>query len=492
MALMLFAGTVGKSAQFPLHVWLPDAMEGPTPVSAVIHAAAMVSAGVYMILRIFPLLAVASGPEGSPAVGYIIGLTGAFTALMAATIAVAQNDVKGVLAYSTISQLGFMVAAIGYGGYVPAAFHLITHGFFKALLFLASGSVIHGMEHGAHEVHDHHTDPQDMRHMGGLRKKMPITFWTFFIGGMALSGLPLITAGFWSKDEIFAEAWYLWTSNGEALPLILFGMLAFAALLTAFYTARQISMTFLGEPRSELAEHAHESNAFMTIPLIFLSVFALVAGWFGIPESFPVIGPMINNNYFHHFVGATLYKLMEELYALGLVNHPIETFPFSWVPLIVSLVVALGGLFLGWWIYGRKPLPVEDTDPLVAPLGPLYTFLNNKWYWDELYQKVFINPTVYLSENVVYELVDKGLIDGTLHLTARAFYGTGHYVKRFEEVVISDGVDSIKDGFLSFAKEVRQLQTGRVQEYALISALIATALIAVILLLNYGWFTQFF
>jgi hypothetical protein len=177
MTLLLFAGTVGKSSQWPLHVWLPDAMEGPTPVSAIIHAAAMVSAGVYLIVRIFPLIAVTI--EGNPTVGVVIAIIGAFTALMSATIAVAQNDVKGVLAYSTISQLGFMVAAIGIGAYVAGAFHLITHAFFKALLFLASGSVIHGMEHGALHVHDHHTDPQDMRHMGGLRQKMPRTFWTF-------------------------------------------------------------------------------------------------------------------------------------------------------------------------------------------------------------------------------------------------------------------------------------------------------------------------
>jgi NADH-quinone oxidoreductase subunit L len=194
MSLLIFTGTVGKSAQFPLHVWLPDAMEGPTPVSAVIHAAAMVSAGVYLILRIFPIIAISIG--GVVWVGWVIAGIGAFTALMAATIAVAQNDVKGVLAYSTISQLGFMVAAVGLGAYIAAAFHLITHAFFKALLFLASGSVIHGMEHGAEHVHDHHTDPQDMRNMGGLKDKMPITFWTFLIGGLALSGLPLITAGF--------------------------------------------------------------------------------------------------------------------------------------------------------------------------------------------------------------------------------------------------------------------------------------------------------
>ncbi|MEZ4515490.1 MAG: proton-conducting transporter membrane subunit [Chloroflexota bacterium] len=194
MTLMLFTGTVGKSAQWPLHVWLPDAMEGPTPVSAVIHAAAMVSAGIFMLLRIFLLIAVTI--EGNPTTGLVIAGIGAFTAIMAATIAVAQYDVKAVLAYSTISQLGYMVAAIGLGAYTAAAFHLITHAFFKALLFLASGSVIHGMEHGAIHEHDHHSDPQDMRNMGGLRHKMPITFWTFLIGGMSPSGLPPITAGF--------------------------------------------------------------------------------------------------------------------------------------------------------------------------------------------------------------------------------------------------------------------------------------------------------
>ncbi|MFL7837642.1 MAG: NADH-quinone oxidoreductase subunit L [Candidatus Promineifilaceae bacterium] len=492
MTLMLFAGTVGKSAQFPLHVWLPDAMEGPTPVSAVIHAAAMVSAGVYFLLRIFPLVAVASGPSGTDAVSFTIAGIGAFTALMAATIAIAQNDVKGVLAYSTISQLGFMVAAIGVGSYVAGAFHLITHGFFKALLFLASGSVIHGMEHGAHDVHDHHTDPQDMRNMGGLRKKLPITFWTFLIGGLALSGLPFITAGFWSKDEIFAEAWYLWDNDGFILALVVFVVLAIAAFLTAYYTARQISMTFLGKPRTPLAEHAHESNAFMTIPLILLAFFAVVAGWAGIPENFPVIGSMVNNHYVHHFVGSTIYKLMEELYALHLVKHPIENLPFNWEPLIASLVVALGGLFLGWWIYGRKPLETDQPDPVQRPLGPLYTFFNNKWYIDELYQRVFINPTTYLSEKVVYEAIDKKTIDGILHAIAKGFYGFGYYVKRFEEVVISGGVDWLKDGFLNISKEFRQLQTGRVQEYALISALIAVALIAVVLLINYGWLGQLF
>ena len=489
MTLLLFTGTVGKSAQWPLHVWLPDAMEGPTPVSAIIHAAAMVSAGIFMLLRIFPLIAVSI--EGTPWVGLVIAGIGAFTAIMAATIAVAQYDVKAVLAYSTISQLGFMVAAIGLGAYVAAAFHLITHAFFKALLFLASGSVIHGMEHGAVHVHDHHHDPQDMRNMGGLRQKMPITFWTFLIGGLALSGFPFVTAGFWSKDEIFADAWYQWSHDQKVLALVVFVTLATAALLTAFYTMRQISMTFLGKPRTALADHAHESSGFMTVPLMVLSVFAVGAGWFGISDHF--LGTDgIFTNFFHHYVGAQYFHLMEELHELGLVGHAIETLPWSWVPLIVSLVVALGGLALGWLVYARRPLSAGQPDPLVKTLGPIHPFLNNKWGWDGLYNSLFIQPTVRLSEKVIYEFIDKGIIDGTLHLIARTVYAIGGYLKRFEEVVVSGGVDWVKDRFLSMAKEFRYLQTGKVQEYALISVFIATALAVVILLISSGWLDYIF
>ena len=233
IGLLLFIGTIGKSAQWPLHVWLPDAMEGPTPVSAMIHAATMVSAGVYLVIRVFPLLS-AGAEHGLTTTMVVMGFIGAFTALFSATIAVAQNDVKRVLAYSTISQLGYMVAALGIGAYVAAAFHLVTHAFFKALLFLGSGSVIHGMEHGVLHTGNHHIDPQDMYNMGGLRKKMPVTFWTFLIGGLALSGFPLVTAGFWSKDEILADAF----AHGYWAVFI---VLALAALLTAFYTARQIT-----------------------------------------------------------------------------------------------------------------------------------------------------------------------------------------------------------------------------------------------------------
>ena len=247
ISILIFWGSIGKSAQFPLHVWLPDAMEGPTPVSALIHAATMVSAGVYLIARMWPLFAVYG--HGVNTATMFVSIIGTFTAIFAATIAVAQNDIKKVLAYSTISQLGYMFAALGIGAWLAAIFHLIIHAFFKGLLFLGSGSVIHGVEHGHHEVHEHGDgehghdpepfDPQDMMNMGGLLKKMPRTGWTFIIGGAALSGFPLITAGFWSKDEILADAWY----NGH---WIVFATLAIAAFLTAFYTFRQIFLTFFG------------------------------------------------------------------------------------------------------------------------------------------------------------------------------------------------------------------------------------------------------
>jgi len=485
MALLLFAGTVGKSAQWPLHVWLPDAMEGPTPVSAVIHAAAMVSAGVYLILRIFPLIAFAiDGVEG---VAYIIGGIGAFTALMAATIAVAQNDVKRVLAFSTISQLGYMVAAIAVGAYVAAAFHLITHGFFKALLFLGSGSIIHGMEHGAEETHDHDTDPQDMMNMGGLRKKMPITFWTFLIGGLALSGFPIITAGFWSKDEILSVAWHEGAVDGEIFGFIIFWALVIGALLTAFYTMRQISLTFLGDSRTKLAELAHESNRFMTIPLVVLSFFALFLGLSGVPENFPILGPLFNNNFFEHFLATSIEETMIELFgAPNLQGVVLAIEEFSYVPLIMSLVVALGGLFLGWWVYGRKPLKSGQPDPLVRPLGPLYGFLENMWGWDQLYDRVFVNPTKWLARTFVYEWIDRGIIDGTLHLIGRSVYRLGYYAKWFEEVVISGGVDKAKDGVFWIAQESRGLQTGKIQEYVLWSVIIGWVLAVAIIVINAG------
>jgi NADH-quinone oxidoreductase subunit L len=252
---------------------------------------------------------------------------------------------------------------------------------------------------------------------------------------------------------------------------------------------RQISLTFLGEPRSPLAEHAHESNKFMTIPLSLLAIFAVVAGWSGIPEDFPVIGPLLDYNYFHHFVGATIYETMHELEDLGLVSG-LAKLDFDWVPLGTSLVVALGGLFIGWLIYARKPLTEGQADPLVRPLGPLHTFLNHKWYWDELYNVVFYRPTVWVSETLVYVYIDKGLIDGTLHIVARGFYAFGSYMKRLEELIFGDFVDWVKDVFLKGANYTRELETGKIQEYVMVSALIIAILSIVLLMINYQTVAQ--
>ena len=443
IGILLIIGTIGKSAQWPLHVWLPDAMEGPTPVSAMIHAATMVSAGVYMVIRMFPLLS-AGAEHGMTPPMLLLSFIGAFTALFAATIAVAQNDIKRVLAYSTISQLGFMIAALGVGAYVAAVFHLVTHAFFKALLFLGSGSVIHGMEHGVFHVDDHHTDPQDMMNMGGLRHKMPITFWTFLIGGFALSGFPLITAGFWSKDEIFADAW------GHGHPWV-FWTLAIAALLTAFYTMRQITLTFLGKPRTEAAGHAQETTWTMTLPLMVLAFFAVVAGWSGIPEHFPVIGGLIPN-WFHGVV-----------YALP--THPEGT-EFSWVPLLTSLAVSLGGLFAGWWVY--RDFKAGATDPLENWLGPVYPVLKNKYYFDELYEKIFIKPAIWFSENISYLWMDRKMIDGILHWVARITVQIGDFLRNKIDLPIINGFgDFVGYGGKKLGNRMRVIQTGRVQQYLL-------------------------
>ena len=447
IALLLFIGTVGKSAQFPLHVWLPDAMEGPTPVSAMIHAATMVSAGVYAVIRMFPLLSL------DPQTMSIVAFIGAFTALFAATIAVAQNDIKRVLAYSTISQLGFMIAALGVGAYIAAVFHLITHAFFKALLFLGSGSVIHGMEHGVLHTGNHNVDPQDMFNMGGLKNKMPITFWTFLIGGFALSGFPIITAGFWSKDEIFADAF----ANGH---IVVFITLATAAFLTAFYTMRQITLTFLGEPRTKEAEHAQETPWTMTAPLVILAFFAVTYGWVGIPEHFPVLGGLVPN-WFHEFVGDTLAE------------HP-EVIEFSWVPLITSLAVALGGLFFGWLVYRNVNSPAEDK--LQIPV------LRNKWYFDEIYDFLFVKPATWFAEIFVYKWMDKGLIDGVLHSFGPVTQGLGSVIRNYIDLPVINRFfgDGSADVTYWFGGKLRAVQTGRVQHY-LMFALVTFVVIGAVL-----------
>jgi NADH-quinone oxidoreductase subunit L len=485
IGILLFIGTIGKSAQFPLHVWLPDAMEGPTPVSAMIHAATMVSAGVYAMIRMFPLLS-AGWHHGDPLTPPMLFMAfiGAFTALFSATIAVAQSDVKKVLAYSTISQLGFMIAALGIGGYIAATFHLITHAFFKALLFLGSGSVIHGMEHGhhhaAHAAHDEHGtgghehggdkaavfDPQNMYNMGGLARRMPVTFWTFVIGGMALAGFPFVTAGFWSKDEILADAW--------AHAPVVFVTLALAALLTAFYTMRQISLTFLGAPRTAAAEHATENDPIfrpMLLSLVVLAFFAITAGWVGIPEHFPVIGGLIPN-WFHEYAGGTLLE------------HP-EAVAFSPVPLITSLVVALGGLAAGWWVY--RGYRQGAADPAETALGPLFTVLRDKYYFDEIYHTLFVRPAIWVSEVFTSLIVDRGIIDGTLHAIGRGALRLGRAFRDyFDAPIVNGSGDLVGESVKRFGRSFRVIQTGQVQQYLLVLMAVVIVLGAVLLLPGLG------
>jgi len=471
--LLLFAGTVGKSSQFPLHVWLPDAMEGPTPVSAMIHAATMVSAGVYAVVRMFPLLQAGLGHGEFTAPMLAMGLIGAFTALFASVIAIAQNDIKRVLAYSTIAQLGYMIAALGVGAWVAAAFHLITHAFFKALLFLGSGSVIHGVEHGHHHVaahghgHAEYFDPNDMMNMGGLRTRMPWTFWTFLIGGLALSGFPLVTAGFWSKDAILGGAFEK-MSEGNWLGAVVFATLAISALLTAFYTARQISLTFLGKPRTEAAAHATESVWTMVAPLVVLALFAIGAGWVGIEHTFPVLGEMVPN-WFHEFVGATVEEVVE-------LHVPTE---FNPTPLVTSLIVALGGLGLGFWVYAwHRPLGAGEADPLARGLGFFHKWMQDRFYVDQLYDWALIQPTLKLAR-WTYTFIDKVVIDGILHGIARAAYRTGEAFRVFDRVVINGGADALAESIKAAGRSMREVQTGQVQNYLLFVLLMVLILFVV-------------
>jgi len=443
IGLLLFIGTIGKSAQFPLHVWLPDAMEGPTPVSAMIHAATMVSAGVYLVVRFFPLIS-AGWHVGDPLnpTMTVIASIGAFTALFAASIAVAQNDVKRVLAYSTISQLGYMIAALGIGAYGAAVFHLMTHAFFKALLFLGSGSIIHGMEHGM--LHGgEHVDPQDMRNMGGLRKRMPRTFWTFLAGGLALSGFPLITAGFWSKDEILTGAF-------SGSHWVIFSVLALAALLTSFYTARQISMVFLGESRTDAALHAQETKPVMTIPLMVLAFFAITLGWVGIPKEFPLLGN-ISPAWFQSFIG----QMVEVPHSEG----------HSLVPLFTSIIVSLAGLGFGWLVY-RKFRSSTQTDPLEKGLGPIFRLFRNKYWVDEFYEIAFIRPAGWVADKFSYKFIDLTLIDGVLHGIGRLSNGLGKILRNWFDLPVVNGAgDGLAGGTRGLGGILRKMQNGKIQHY---------------------------
>ena len=357
--LLLFCGAVGKSAQFPLHVWLPDAMEGPTPVSALIHAATMVAAGVYMLCRILFLL-------NADAL-HVIAWIGGFTALLAALIAVQQNDIKRILAYSTLSQLGYMVMSVGLAGPTPAMFHLTTHAFFKALLFLGAGSVIHAMH-----------DEQDIWKMGSLQKKMPVTFWTFLIGTLALSGVPPFS-GFYSKDSILGQA----LSQGD-YALFLLG--AAVAGLTAFYMFRLFYVAFLGKPKTEAAGHVHESPAVMAWPLRVLAVFAVIGGVIGVSQTY-----------------ASQFSPGEARESFG--QSLVEPLTHSPVGVLVGLAFIAAGFFAA-----RKFYHDAVSDPLPAKLGGLATAMKNRFYFDEFYEATFIRAHDFIA--AVMDWIDRWLVEG--------------------------------------------------------------------------------
>ncbi|HEC22460.1 MAG TPA: NADH-quinone oxidoreductase subunit L [Chloroflexi bacterium] len=455
ITLLLLLGATGKSAQIPLFVWLPDAMAGPTPVSALIHAATMVTAGIYMITRSNVLYAMA------PVSGMVVAVIGGATAFVAASIAVAQFDIKRVLAYSTISQLGFMIAAVGLGGYIAGIFHLATHAFFKALLFLGSGSVIHGMEHGHHHAHgqgEHHDaphgederpfDPQDMRQMGGLRKHMPVTTWVYIIGALALAGIPPL-AGFWSKDEILLDA-----SLNSTLVYIL---LTVAAFFTAFYMGRQVFMVFYGSERTEAARHAQESPPVMTIPLIVLAGLSVVGGLINLP-----VGGL-------HPLG----RWLEESVA----NAHIAS--FNILVATISTVLALVAIGLSYLLYGRKPLEEGEADPLYST-GPVFTFLNRKWYWDELYAAIFVRPYNRLGDFLA-NAVDWQFWHDFVHdrIIADAFQGWAAILSRPIDLGIVDGaVNGVAQLVESTSRSLRRVQTGYVRNYALAVLMGVVAILA--------------
>ena len=457
ITLFMLLGVTGKSAQIPLYVWLPDAMAGPTPVSALIHAATMVTAGVYLITRSHALYSLV------PAAQNWVAMVGAVTALFAATIAVAQFDIKKVLAYSTISQLGFMVAAVGMGAYVAGMFHLVMHAFFKALLFLSAGSVIQGIERGEHHVehdpnlrkrmkHEGHFDPQDMRNMGGLRHKMKTTFWVYLIGGLALAGIvPL--AGFWSKDEILTEA--------SVLNPVIVWILIIAAFLTAFYMGRQIFMVFFGEPRSEPAAHAKESPPVMTIPLIILAFLSFFGGFL----NFPTLHGF--TTWLEHAV-----QVVEEAGAGG----EATTVGFNFTIAILSTVIAVTAIAVAWYLYMRRakdmeklPLNKRADDPLRPMLGPVYTLLENKYWVDEFYGYVVVKPYQWLSRFLA-EKVDGVFWHDFFHDTvlAASFNRFTRFLSGPIDLGIIDGVSNfLGDGFKELSAQMRKLQTGFVRNYAL-------------------------
>jgi len=400
ICLLLLAGAVGKSAQLPLYVWLPDAMEGPTPVSALIHAATMVTAGVYMVARMNVFF------SHAPAAMLAVAIVGGVTALYAATIGLTQNDIKKVLAYSTISQLGYMFLACGVGAYAAGIFHLMTHAFFKGLLFLAAGSVIHALG-----------GQQDMQHMGGLRKKIPWTFATMLAATLAISGAPLF-AGFFSKDEILFNAY-----AGPNANFVLYLVGISAALLTACYMFRLIFLTFYGKPRYDGHHvHVHESPRVMLVPLVILGILSVIGGWFALPTYWG------GKDYFKGFLDPVFSGSTE----LAAKIHPSWTEPPHSLELTMTAIavgVAFVGFLIAWYLYISKPaLPGK----LAKTFHPVYKLLLNKYYVDELYGAIIIGPLIWISRNVLWKIIDVGLIDGTVNGLAFLSRESGSGLRRIQ------------------------------------------------------------
>ncbi len=442
IGLLIFAGAAGKSGQLPLHVWLPDAMEGPTPVSALIHAATMVAAGVFLIARVYPLMSAAvppMQPGGTTTALTVVTWVGTATAVFAALIAVAQNDIKRILAYSTISQLGYMMAGLGLGGVAVGMFHLITHAFFKALLFLGAGSVIHG----CHEE-------QDIRRMGGLRVDMPLTFFTYSIGMLAISGFPIFFSGFWSKDGILEAAQHSTAIKG---PLYL---LAFGALVTAFYMTRQVCYVFFGYWRGQ--GDPHESPAVMTLPLAILAFFAILLGVIGTP-AWP---------WFRAFLD----------------GRPAE---FSWhafaepgLPLLMfaSSLIVLLGLGLGWKLYDNASPKPEEPDPLEKSIPRIWTALHDRLYVDEFYGATFIAFYAWWAR--VADWLDQRIWGGIV-AAVTWFFGLWAHVNRLLDVDWVDGsFDKTCEEISTSGGILARMQNGRVQSYLRILAAAVVALAAIL------------
>jgi NADH-quinone oxidoreductase subunit L len=486
IVIFMVIGVSAKSAQIPLFVWLPDAMAGPTPVSALMHAATMVTAGVFLLIRSNVLL------DYAPEARAIIALIGATTALMGGFVGIGQWDIKRVLAYSTVSQLGFMIASIGMGGYIPAMFHLVTHAIFKACLFLGSGSVIHGVEHGHHHVHAHshgdghdghddHAnhddfDPQDMRNMGGLSKRMPITYWTYLLATFALAGL-FPFAGFWSKDEILADAWHKGVYENQPVGLIVTGMLLLAAGFTAFYMWRQIQMVFFGDPRTEAAAHAPESVSWMTIPLVILAVGSILGGFINMPE--PING-IFKPHEFGHLLEPFMPSVTEEGYL-----------KFNALLALVATVVAGGAIFLAHSIYaGNKAVrgggvATERKDPLeyTPSSKPIWGLANARLYWDQIYFVLFENPFNKISQFIY--MIDWNILHDYFHDTViyKGYKSVGNLLAKGVDVGIIDavvlGVGSL---IRAFSSRLRTVQTGYVRTYAAALLLGVVAVVIVMLL----------